>query len=217
VAGPNIDAMQSREIPTSEARWLIAGHPSANPDDVAALFQGNYQSYEITTTDHQLEHVLIGIDACALVVNAKTGVSPAMIEFWNHISERQFPRLLIVNGLELSEIDFDDIVMIANRVLEPVVTPFLVLHDELGEPIGLISLATNQVHDYSAMTIKEYPADDELLNLITDFRTEYLEQIEGLDEDSFRAGLLVPAIPLVQFRGIGRSELNYYFEQITKL
>jgi hypothetical protein len=140
-----------------------------------------------------------------------------MIEFWNHISERQFPRLLIVNGLELSDIDFDDIVMIANRVLEPVVTPYLVLHDEIGEPIGLISLVTNQVHDYSAMTIKEYPADDELLNLITDFRTEYLEQIEGLDEDSFRAGLLVPAIPLVQFRGIGRSELNYYFEQITKL
>jgi hypothetical protein len=140
-----------------------------------------------------------------------------MIEFWTHISERQFPRLLIVNGLELSDIDFDDIVMIANRVLEPVVTPYLVLHDEIGEPIGLISLVTNQVHDYSAMTIKEYPADDELLNLITDFRTEYLEQIEGLDEDSFRAGLLVPAIPLVQSRGIGRSELNYYFEQITKL
>jgi translation elongation factor EF-G len=88
------------------------------------------------------------LDAFALIVNAKTGVSPAMIDLWAHIAERQIPRLVIVNGLELSEIDFDDIVLILNRVLENVITPYLVLHDELGEPTGLISLADGIIHDY---------------------------------------------------------------------
>lgn len=214
---PNIDEARSSQFAAGEARWLIAGHPSASPHRISALFQGNFQSYEVEGANPNFDDVLEDIDACALVINAKTGVSSSMIDFWGHVSERQFPRLMIVCGLEFSEIDFDDIVLIANRVLEQVVTPFLVLHDDVGEPIGLISLDSTDVHDYSTKTEHIYPADEELKGLIAEFRSEYQEQTEGLDDDAFGAGLVVPALPLVESRGIGISELTRYFKKATRL
>jgi hypothetical protein len=98
-----------------------------------------------------------------------------------------------------------------------VVTPFLVLHDDVGEPIGLISLDSTDVHDYSTKTEHIYPADEELKGLIAEFRSEYQEQTEGLDDDAFGAGLVVPALPLVESRGIGISELTRYFKKATRL
>ena len=136
-------------------------------------------------------------DAFILVINAKTGVSGAMIELWNRVSDRQIPRMIIVNGLELSEIDFDDIVLIINRVLENVVTPYLVLHDELGEPSGLISIADGLVHDYSGTEESNYKADDELLNLVKDFREELTLALSEMDESAYREGIVVPALPYV--------------------
>ena len=39
----------------------------------------------------------------------------------------------------------------------------------------------------------------------------------GLDDDAFGAGLVVPALPLVESRGIGISELTRYFKKATRL
>jgi hypothetical protein len=139
-----------------------------------------------------------------------------MIDFWQYLAERQFPRLIIVNGLELSETDFDDIVLIANRVLEQTITPYLVLHDELGEPSGLISLINLEVIDYSASIPMKYAADSELISLVSEFQSEYLEQVEELQDSGFESGLLVPAIPLVLSRGIGVSEIQNYLDRVNR-
>lgn len=197
-------------------RWLFAGHSSSTPQQVAATFNNVTMTWEISE-EAQLDFELFSdVDGVALVINAKTGVSKAMIEFWQYFAERQFPRLIIVNGLELSEIDFDDIVLIANRVLEQTITPFLVLHDELGEPIGLISLANLQVFDHSTNVPTEYAADSELKALVSEFQDEYLDQLEEFEETGFESGLLVPALPLVQNRGIGVREIQQYLDRIHR-
>lgn len=198
----------------TQAHWLFAGHVSCAPEQVAKDFSGVSKSWEISEKNPFNFEILTEIDGVALIVNAKTGVSKEMVEFWQYLSERQFPRLLIVNGLELSEIDFDDIVLIANRVLEQTITPYLVLHDELGEPSGLISLSDLTVIDCSASTPTCYPADSELIALVSEFQSEYLEQIEEFQESGFESGLLVPAIPLVQSRGIGVNEIQSYLDRI---
>lgn len=156
------------------------------------------------------------LDGFALVVNAKTGVSPEMIELWARVAERQIPRLVIVNGLEFSEIDFDDIVLILNRVLENVITPYLVLHDELGEPTGLISLADGMIHDYSSGVLSEYPADEELSSLVKEFKEELELATTELDESAYAQGLIVPAIPFVASKKIGRSEILDFAHILTK-
>lgn len=150
-----------------------------------------------------------------LAISAKSGVSKEMIELWSRISELQIPRMIIVNGLEFSEVDFDDVVLIANRVLENVITPYLVLHDELGEPTGLISLTDVMIHDYSGETARLYPADDELISIVSEFRDELVLATTEMDESSYSQGLLVPAIPYIPSKKIGVSEIQQMWGLLT--
>jgi translation elongation factor EF-G len=200
----------------NQPRWIIAGHPSSQPEIVANdLNLGTSQVIAVTSSS-QIPKDFENLDACALLVNAKSGVSPAMIELWSNISERQIPRMIIVNGLEFSEIDFDDIVLIANRVLENVITPFLVLHDELGEPTGLISLTDGIVHDYSNGQLTTYEADEELKSLVKEFRDELNLATTEFDETAYSQGLIVPAIPFIPSKQIGRSEIRKLANLLTR-
>jgi hypothetical protein len=197
-------------------RVLLAGHSSSHPEEVAqALHITKSRIVELDQKEDISEDVSQA-DLFILVISAKTGVSSEMASTWNYIAERQVPRIVIVNGLEMSEIDFDDIVLIANRVLEPVITPYLVLHDEVGEPVGLISLTDNTVRDYSTNRVNIYDADAELQSLVTDFKKELEESTIEFDSDAFQAGLIVPALPLVSSRQIGVAEFQSYLTLVTK-
>lgn len=209
--GPNIEGV-SPQLPT--AHWLFAGHASASPEKVTKRFTGRLSAVDLSDDETDFSTILSGIDAAALVVSAKTGISKGMIAFWEYISERQFPRMVIVNGLEMSETDFDDIVMIANRVLEEVATPFLVLHDELGEPSGLIELSSLTVYDYSGNLLTQYPADEELVSLVAEFKAEVEEKFIEFGDSGFSEGLLVPALPLGEQRNFGVNEIQNYLNSI---
>jgi len=197
-------------------RVLLAGHSSSHPEEVAQAL--HIAKSRIVELDKKVDISgdVSQADLFILVISAKTGVSSEMTSTWHYVAERQVPRIVIVNGLEMSEIDFDDIVLIANRVLEPVITPYLVLHDEVGEPVGLISLTDNKVRDYSTKEVNIYDADDELQSLVTDFKKELEESTIEFDIDAFQAGLIVPALPLVSPRQIGVEEFQSYLTLVTK-
>jgi hypothetical protein len=156
------------------------------------------------------------LDFFALLVDARSGISPQMIEVWQHYQDRQFPRVLLVQGIELSESDFDDIVLIGNRVLEQFATPYLVLHDEIGEPTGLISLEDNIVHDYSGSTVTNYPAEKEMIELIKDFQDEYTQLYKELGTEGFFQGIFAIALPIGSSKRFGTPELNRIIESLTK-
>lgn len=156
------------------------------------------------------------IDLFALLVDARTGISKEMIVIWQHFQERQFPRVMIVQGIEFSESDFDDIVLIGNRVLEQFATPFLVLHDDIGQPTALISLEDNLVHDYSGSQANRYSADSELVDLISDFQDEYLELHKEMGETGFAEGIFAIAIPVGSQKPFGIPELNSIIEALAK-
>ena len=204
--------------PHSNSRWLFAGHSSAKSSEVAKVFEATYpglvSSRDLDDESSNFSEIMDGFAAVALVISAQSGVSKSMIEFWNYINERQYPRIVIVTGLEFSESDFDDIVLIANRVLEPVTTPFLVLHDELGEPTGLISLSDMIVFDYSQKQMIQYPADTELQALVSEFKDEFDAQTEDFQTDGFISGLEVPAIPIVLNKEIGVAQVKKYLDLV---
>ena len=197
-------------------RIVLVGHPSSHPRDVAEKFK--LLSAQVVELEGPVDIAtdISQSDLFVLVISAKTGVSTEMISTWNIASERQVPRIVIVNSLEMNETDFDDIVLIANRVLESVITPYLVLHDELGEPVGLISLNDNQVRDYSSGVVNIYPADSEMQSLVADFKEELEESTIEFDSSAFQAGLIVPALPFVASRNIGVAEFQEYLQLITK-
>ena len=205
----------------SEIRVLIAHHSQVEPIKTLAGLMAQVQYFPIPAQQHnqaQLpdEDWYGSVDLFALVVDARTGISKEMIELWQFFHDRQFPRAMIVQGVEFAESDFDDIVLIGNRVLEQLATPFLVLHDDLGQPIALISLEDNLVHDYSGKELNKYSADSELVDLIQDFQQEYLELQQELGDDGFMQGIFAIAIPIGSNKPFGLAEFNSYIRTLDK-
>ena len=96
-----------------------------------------------------------------------------------------------------------------------VATPFLVLHDEQGLPVALISLADLSIIDYSTTPPATRMSDPEHQTLVQEFRDEYLELVQSSGDQAFTAGLLFPAIPLWIEKGIGVDIVKRYIEELN--
>jgi hypothetical protein len=112
------------------------------------------------------------------------------------------------------EMDFDDAVLVANRVFDPLVTPYLVLHGDSGTPIGTISLSDMRTTDYSTTPPTSGIADDELQEIVRDFRAEYLDQMMEMEDGAFAAGILFPAIPINPTNGLGLNEVEGFLNEL---
>lgn len=183
----------------------VYGHISADPLAVAQVF-GAHVSSEIESD----------ADCAIFVINPSTGIDQTSIEMWQAYDEYLVPRIVLVTHIQNPDADFDDAVLLANRVFDYVSTPFLVLHDEGGLPCALISLESMQVIDYSTAPPQKIPSEPEHETLVQEFRDEYMEHTLALGEGAFAAGLLFPAIPLWIEKGIGIDIVNTYLNQIRR-
>lgn len=181
----------------------IYGHVSATPELFASLFNAHHER----TVNHEA-------DVAIFLVNPAAGIDGETIENWRALDDVQMPRMVVITVMEGMELDFDDAVMVANRVFDPVVTPFLVLHGENGTPIGTISLNDFETIDYSTEPKTIAQADAELQELVTEFREEYLDQMIEMEEGAFAAGILFPAIPVNPANGLGVDIVKQYLSEL---
>ena len=153
-------------------------------------------------------------DGAIFIVSAIDGISASDVEIWNSARELYVPSLVLISELSNGETDFDDMSAIAGRMLDPVQTPFLVLHDDAGNPTALINLETLKLSDYSSGARIERDSDPEHKVLVFDFRKEYLEAIEEFGQSSFEEGLSFPAIPFISSNGLGSFEIATLLNQL---
>ena len=182
---------------------VIHGHISATPELFATIFgarAANESDFEA--------------DCAIFAINPAAGVDAETINLWKSYDDVQMPRLVIVTVLEGMELDFDDAVMVGSRVFDPLVTPYLVLHGENGTPIGTISLQDLSTVDYSTTPPTVGESDDELVQLVEEFRSEYLESTEEFGVGSFAAGLIFPAIPINPANGLGIDIAKTYLKEL---
>lgn len=188
---------------SSNLRVHIYGHESAFLNEVAGEFGGKVSAVgEIES------------DLAIFAVNPNSGISPETIAIWESLDDYLMPRLVVVTGLTGDDGDFDDAVMLANRVFEKCVTPFLVLHDDAGAPCALISLSDLSITNYQGGFSEVLESADEHKTLVSEFRDEYLLAIDQMGPDAFSAGLLFPAIPIDFKTGLGLKEVRKYIHQI---
>jgi hypothetical protein len=184
-------------------RIHVYGHVSASPQAVATAFSG-----AIADTPESES------DLAIFAINPSAGIDQPTIDNWSALDDFQIPRIVVVNGLEGQEQDFEDAVMIANRVFDQLITPYLVLHDDAGQPAALISLDDLQISDYSTTPMSTRPCEPEHEELVKDFRDEYLEQMTEMQDGAFAAGILFPAIPLNLATGLGLDKVKKYIDQL---
>jgi translation elongation factor EF-G len=190
MSSPSADAVK---------RIHVYGHASASPQAVASTFSGT------VATSPESES-----DLAIFAINPAAGIDQETIENWAALDDFQIPRLVVVNGLDGQELDFEDAVMVANRVFTQLVTPYLVLHDDGGEPTALIRLQDLQIIDYSQTPARIRASDPEHEELVREFREEYFELTSEMDDGAFAAGILFPAIPINLIKGIGVDVVREY-------
>ena len=102
-----------------------------------------------------------------------------------------------------------------NRLFDQAVTPFLVLHDDLGAPCALISLETQEITDYSEIPERTIPSEPEHQTLVSEFVEEYASHLAIMGDGAFAAGLLFPAIPLLIDKRLGVDIVKRYLSEIN--
>ena len=202
----------------SDISLLYVGQPRSALKEFSALLNIDGEIFDTSSIGRRADENLIDFPACDLalvLINAQEGVSQQLAQWWSVAREKQIPRLIVVTDIDNGEIDFDDIVLIANRILDPVLTPYLVLHGENGEATGIISLESLETPDYSTTPPTRSPAENDLVELVNDFRTEFFAHRDEFGDAGFADGLLFPAIPYISKFGIGRAEITSYLKLIT--
>jgi len=187
--------------------WRLYGHPSAA---TTALSQALSASVS--------KEVEAEISAAIFVINASSGLDQNTIELWHAYDELLMPRILVVTGFDEGLQDFDDAVMLAKRLLDDVATPYLVLHDDDGSPCALIDLETMRINNYRTGQIID--AEPEHFELVSEFREEFLAQLEAAGPDGFSSGIFFPAIPVLinnpEFE-LGVDIVKKYLNQLPSL
>ena len=189
--------------PSAEAvkRIHVYGHASASPQALASAFSATV----VNSPEDES-------DLAIFAINPSAGIDQETIDNWAALDDFQIPRLVVVNGLDGQELDFEDAVMVANRVFTQLVTPYLVLHDDEGEPTALIRLQDLQIIDYTKSPALIRASDPEHEELVREFRDEYFELMSEMDEGAFAAGILFPAIPINLIKGIGVDVVQGYID-----
>ena len=186
-------------------RIHVFGHSSAHPENIAHEFAGVMNPGDPSECDLAI-----------FVINPATGIDPESIAQWESLNDAMVPRLVVVTGLDNPQADFDDAVLLANRVFDLMVTPYLVLHDDSGVACALISLEEMKIYDYSTLPPKILPSEPEHETLVHEFRSEYLAALDVMGKDGFAAGLMFPAIPVWIEKGIGVDFVRNYIATLEE-
>ena len=178
--------------PENEQISALLGLPSANIDDPT----------------------LIAADVVVVVASAKSGIDPKLVSQWHTFRELYIPTIVAVIDFEEGDVDFEDMSAIVGKMLEPVVTPYLVLHADNGQPTALINLEDQMITDYSTDQIAKIPSDSEHKELILEFKEELHNSLIEGGWDQFSAGLIIPAIPLIPKNKLGVAEIKRFLDLI---
>ncbi len=172
------------------------------------------ESAEIANSLSVQNTALDDADAALFQVSAITGVSEEEKNVWLKARELYIPSIILITDFESGEIDFDDMAAIAGRILDPVVSPYLVLHGDDGSPVALIELETLKLFDYSTGHCEIKASEPEHQELVKEFQSEFLEKIDEFGPTGFQDALLFPAIPYLAKLNMGKKETLEYLAQL---
>ena len=193
---------------SAPVRIALYGHVSATPAALSKVLGD--RGIEISTEGGDPAQ----IDCAIFAINPSAGIDAETIALWESFNDYLTPRIMVALALPGADLDFDDAVMLANRVFDQMVTPYLVLHGDDGTPAALINLEDLSVRNYIQGIAVISDSEPEHRELVADFQSEYRELIEASGDDAFAAGLLFPAIPVNIDNGIGLDVLIDYINQL---
>ena len=184
------------------ARYLLGSHPQKKQiAEILGLTQGS----DFPTEPAELVVVL---------ASTVTGVDKKLTDTWQNFRENYVPTVIAVLDFENGEVDFEDMSAILGKMLEPVLTPYLVLHEDSGKPAALINLEDLSITDYSTQPVSTRDSDIEHKELVKDFADELKESLVEGGWEQFVQGLIIPAIPLLLEKQMGITQIKRFLDLV---
>lgn len=184
------------------ARFLLGEHPEKK--QIANLL-GLTEISNLPSSDAE---VLV------ILASTKSGVDPEILSNWQTFRECYVPVIIVVLDFDEGEVDFEDMSTILGKMLEPVVTPYLVLHAENGKAVGVINLESLEVTDYSTKAGILRDSDPEHKELVKEFAEELKDALVEGGWEQFIQGLIIPAIPINLENSLGLNEIKRFLNLI---
>ncbi|MEH0973983.1 elongation factor G-like protein EF-G2 [Micromonospora sp. CPCC 205546] len=134
----------------------------------------------------ELRAGLRAADAALFVVSAVDGMDAATAALWEECAAVDMPRAVAVARLDHPRADFDEAVALCQRVFGDNVLPLYLpmLGDDGVSTVGLLSLITRRVFDYTAgLPAEVREPDPQHLPAIVESRDELIEGIIAESED----------------------------------
>jgi hypothetical protein len=157
---------------------------------------------------------LITADVVLVVASAKNGIDSKVLSNWPTFRELYIPTIVLVIDFEDGDVDFEDMSAIVGKMLEPVLTPYLVLHADDGQPTALINLEDQMITDYSSGKITHIPSESEHRELILEFKEELASALSEGGWEQFVQGLVIPAIPFIIRNKLGVAQVKRFLDLI---
>ena len=186
------------------ARYLLGSHPQKK--QIAQLLE--LQEIE------KLPNIDASVDVLVILASTKSGIEPEIISQWQTFRESYVPVIIAIVDLDNGEVDFEDMSAIVGKMLEPVVTPYLVLHADDGSAAALINLESLKITDYSTSTPLIKDSDPEHKELVKEFAEELTNTLVEGGWEQFVQGLIIPAIPLLPESKLGVDEIKRFLNLI---
>ena len=188
------------------ARYLLGNHPQKKR--IAQLL-GLQEIDQLPHSD-----VAAAAEVLVILASTKSGIDPEIISQWQNFRESYVPIIIAIVDLDNGDVDFEDMSAIVGKMLEPVVTPYLVLHSDDGNAAALINLESLKITDSSTGKAVSKESDLEHKELVKEFADELTDALVEGGWDQFVQGLIIPAIPLLPESNLGVEEVKRFLNLI---
>ncbi len=177
---------------------------------------------EVVTAESHLMPTLLFVEASAasaeliqasdgflMVIDGGIGLSPNEMTAWHHAADHTIPRTVLAFNVHSSRADFDEVVAIVERVLEPdaMVRYLPIENDDENHFAGIYDVLTGDIHDYSSGELAIRHGDPEHMSLTADKREALFDELahHGLDDDNLKAHTLGMPLNIPSLERIWKS------------
>ncbi len=150
-----------------------------------------------------VESLALASDGVVAIIDGNVGVSPALIDMWRSLVDWNVSRHIAVIGSANGRADFDEVVAIADRVMEEsmLVRYLPIDNDDSTNLVGIFDVLTSEMHVLDDGKITVRSSDPEHVQLTNDKREALIEDIAHYDPSdalvtAFEGGmpLSIPAL-----------------------
>jgi hypothetical protein len=193
---PQVEALFVVCVPSAGAGSYFASHClGAKVEATYPLLQplkstpGRNITLLIQVSNSIEDTVLEAADGLMLILDAELGLDPHSISVWSKAADMSLPRHIGAVHVATGRADFDELIAIATRVLEPdLMVRYLPIDSEHDDTIvGQYDLLTADIHDCSGGVPVIRHGDPEHVALTADRRDDLFEELAhaGLADDAF--------------------------------